>query len=484
MQNLFPEKRAPQLSSSTAVVRSLLTRVACTARREKIVVEVEKNAVGIENNPGGVRRRLGLLGLAMVLACGSSAARVAESPAPSQRQVLPGITVLLRDSVHLLKGKRFGLLTNQTGIDEKGRSDIDLLANDSVLVASGARLVKLFSPEHGIRGTEDRTFVESGRDARSGLVIHSLYGATTLAPPDSTLNDIDALVFDLQDIGTRTWTYVGNLVYALRAAQRNAKTIIVLDRPNPIGGHQMSGPMLDASIANAEEHSASRPARPYALYPFPLRHGMTMAEMALFYNSTLGINADLRVVPMAGWRRSMWFDDTGLPWLRPSPNMPSLNSALLYPALVPFEGTNVSVGRGTDDAFQRFGASWLNAEETARLLELRFLSGVSFVKDDFTPKDPGDGKFAGRRIAGVKIVIVDRERVQVGRISAAILWAIRQTSGDSLRITDLSFDLRFGDPSGRRALLGGDDPDSVIDRAAPGVLAFGRAVAPFLLYER
>ena len=395
----------------------------------------------------------------------------------------PGITVLLDDSIHLIRGKRIGLLTNHTGIDERGRSDIDLLRADPRAIAAQVTLATLFSPEHGIRGTEDRSNLASGIDEQSGLTIHSLYGAMTIAPPDSTLRDLDALVVDLQDIGTRTWTYVGNVVYALRAARRAGITLIVLDRPNPITGARRDGPMLDANIANAEEPTAARPGRAYALYPFPLRHGMTMGEMAAYYNDTLGIGAQLKVVPVAGWRRTMWFDETGLPWVKPSPNMPSLASATLYPSLVPFEGSNVSVGRGTPDAFQRFGAPWLRSRQVAELLNGRGLAGVRFDAEEFTPQDPGDRKYGGQRIPGVRIVIADRERIHAGRLSASILWALLQTHRDSLRITASTFDLRFGSAAGREALFAGDDPDSVIDRHLPGVVAFERAVRRYLLYR-
>ncbi len=398
-------------------------------------------------------------------------------------RVRPGITVLLDDSIHLIRGKRIGLLTNHTGIDERGRSDIDLLRSDPRAIAAQVTLATLFSPEHGIRGTEDRSNLASGIDEQSGLTIHSLYGAMTIAPPDSTLRDLDALVVDLQDIGTRTWTYVGNVVYALRAARRAGITLIVLDRPNPITGARRDGPMLDANIANAEEPTAARPGRAYALYPFPLRHGMTMGEMAAYYNDTLGIGAQLKVVPVAGWRRTMWFDETGLPWVKPSPNMPSLASATLYPSLVPFEGSNVSVGRGTPDAFQRFGAPWMRSREIADLLNGRGLAGVRFDAEEFTPQEPGDRKYGGQRIPGVRIVIVDRERVHAGRLGASILWALLQTNRDSLRITAPTFDLRFGSAAGREALFAGDDPDSVIDRHLPGVVAFERAVRRFLLYR-
>lgn len=372
--------------------------------------------------------------------------------------VQPGITVLLDDSVQLIRGKRLGLITNQTGVDAAGTSDIDLLRGTQARDA-GARLIKLFSPEHGIRGTEDHEEVASGIDARSGLPVHSLYTTGTIGPPDSLLTDIDAIVFDLQDIGTRTWTYVGELIYSMRAAARHRMPIIVLDRPNPITGTHVDGPMLDSALANPNDPTPGHPGKAYALYPFPLRHGMTMGELARFYNATLGINAPLHVVPMAGWRRSMWFDETGLPWVKPSPNLPTLTSALLYPALVPFEGSNVSVGRGTAEAFQRFGAPWMDAPSVAARLNGRMLNGVRFAVDSFTPVNPGDEKYNGKRIPGIRILVTERNTVETGRIAASILFVLQQVHHDSLHISTRTFDERFGSAAIRTAIMTGTDPN-------------------------
>jgi uncharacterized protein YbbC (DUF1343 family) len=396
--------------------------------------------------------------------------------------VRPGITVLVEDSIGILRGKRVGLITNQTGVDGAGVSDIELL-RDARAKAANITLARLFSPEHGIRGTEDREHLESGIDERSGLMVHSLYTVTAIAPPDSLLADLDAIVFDLQDIGTRTWTYVGSMIYAMRAAARRHLLIIVLDRPNPITGNHVDGPMLDTALSNAEEQSSQQAAKPYALYPFPLRHGMTMGELALFYNAALGINAPLRVIPAAGWRRAMWHDQTGLPWVRPSPGLPTLTSALVYPSLVAFESSNVSVGRGTSDAFQRFGAPWLNAPRVVQLLNERRLPGVAFVVDSFTPRNPTDGKFDGRRIAGVRVDVTDRDKVRSGRIAAAILWAVLTANRDSLQITTRGFDERFGSTATREAIFGGTDPDVAIERAQPPVDTFLRGARRFFLYR-
>ena len=419
-------------------------------------------------------------GMLLTLAGAGCAARGASQTTAAA--VRPGITVLLADSIHLVRDRRVGLITNQTGVDERGASDIDRLRGPEAR-AAGVRLVKLFSPEHGIRGTEDREGLASGVDARSGLFIHSLYGAATIGPPDSTLRDVDALVVDLQDIGTRTWTYVGVVLYSMRAAARRGIPIIVLDRPNPISGVRPDGPILDPAIANPEEPIAGRPGKAYALHPVPLRHALTMGEMARYFNADLRIGARLHVVPAAGWRRSMWFDQTGLPWVRPSPNLPTLASATTYPAIVPFEATNVSVGRGTPDAFQRVGAPWLRADSAVALLNARNLPGVRFERSDFTPQDATDRKYSGQSLGGIRVVVTDRDRFAAGRTGAALLWAIRRVAGDSLLVRAAAWDDRFGRPAMREALMRGEDPDAVVARDSANVEAWWRQVAPYRLYR-
>lgn len=397
-------------------------------------------------------------------------------------RVRPGITILLGDSMELIRGKRIGLLTNQTGINEKGESDIDLLRSDRARKAN-VNLTVLFSPEHGIRGTEDRENLANTVDSKSGLPIISLYGAQTTAPPDSAMQKIDALVFDLQDIGTRTWTYVGAMIYSMRAAARTGKMIIVLDRPNPLSGFFVEGPMLDSTLANPNDPTPERAGQAYALYSTPLRHGMTMGEMARFFNEVLNIRANLKVVPMRDWHRELWFDRTGLPWVRPSPNLPSLQSAMVYPALVPFEASNLSVGRGTATAFQLIGAPWLKTDETLALLRSRDLRGVRFLIEEFVPQNPTDGKFPGQRIRGIRMLVTNRNAMQPSRIGASLLWAINKTSGADLRLNDRAFDLRMGSARIREALLRGDDPDAVIDSELRAVFDFRERTRRFLLYQ-
>jgi uncharacterized protein YbbC (DUF1343 family) len=398
-------------------------------------------------------------------------------------KVTPGITVLLEKRVGLIQHRRVALVTNQSGQDERGRSDVDILRADSRAVNAGVRLVALFAPEHGIRGTEDHGNVANEVDAKSGLIVHSLYGSQAIGPPDSLLAGVETLIVDLPDIGTRTWTFTGVMLYTMRAAARNHIPILVLDRPNPITGTRTEGPLLDSAIANPNDPAPGKPGKAFALYPVPLRHGMTMGEMALLFNDRLKIGADLTVVPMEGWRRSTWNDETGLKWVRPSPNLPTLTSALLYPALVAFEATNVSVGRGTSDSFQHVGAPWLKAREVVDLLEDRGIPGVKFQAEHFTPSAPTDGKFGGQSIPGVKIVVTDRDRVNAARVGAALFWAIAQTSRDSLKIRDAAFDERFGAARVREALLRGEDPDTVMDRELPATIAFRESIKPYLLYR-
>ena len=423
-----------------------------------------------------------IAGLLAAAGCTVTSHRLDPADELAEERVKPGISILLGDSMKLISGKRIALLTNQTGVDEKGRSDIDLLMGDRAKKAD-VKLVKLFSPEHGIRGTEDRENLGNSTDSKTGLPIISLYGAGTQAPADSSFANIDALVFDLQDIGTRTWTYVGAMVYSMRTAKRTGKLMIVLDRPNPLTGFYVEGPVLDSALANPNDPAPGKPGQAYALYPMPLRHGMTMGEMALFFNDVLGINANLKVVAMRNWRRELWFDRTELPWVKPSPNMPTLQSAMLYPAIVPFEGSNLSVGRGTPYAFQIVGAPWLKAEETVKLLRDREARGVRFVVEYYTPENPTDNKFAGQRIPGIRMYVTNRSEMQPSRVGAMLLWAINKTSGADLKLNNRTYDLRMGSPRVREALLRGDDPQAVIDREYKAAFDFREQTRRYLLYN-
>jgi len=300
---------------------------------------------------------------------------------------LSGIDVVARDGYALLKGRRVGLITNQTGLDRDGRSTIDLLK-----AAPGVTLIALFSPEHGIRGVLDQK-VSDSVDEKTGLKIYSLYGETRKPSPEM-LKGIDTLVFDIQDVGTRFYTYISTLGLAMEEAARQKIKFVVLDRVNPIGGAEVEGP-----IADADKLSFT------AYHQLPIRHGMTVGELAQLFNRERGINADLQVVQVENWRREEQFDETGLVWVNPSPNMRSLTEASLYPGIGLLETTNVSVGRGTDTPFELVGAPWLDGRKLASTLNKSQLDGVRFVPVRFTPRA---SIHKDTECGGVNIVITDR----------------------------------------------------------------------------
>jgi uncharacterized protein YbbC (DUF1343 family)/CubicO group peptidase (beta-lactamase class C family) len=322
---------------------------------------------------------------------------------PNDALVLTGIDVLERENFKQLSGMRVGLVTNHTGRDRAGRQTIDVLHK-----AAGVRLVALFSPEHGIRGLADEK-VSDSKDERTGLPIYSLYGETRRPKPEQ-LKDLDALVFDIQDIGVRFYTYVSTLGYLMEEAARIHIPVFVLDRPNPIGGLEAEGPIADADKLSF-----------IAYHRIPVRHGMTVGELATFFNEERKLGCDLRVVKMEGWRRGMWYDATNLVWVNPSPNMRSLTEATLYPGVGLLETTNLSVGRGTDTPFELVGAPWLDGQRLASYLNNRKIAGVRFVPVRFTPKS---SVFKDEECGGVNIVVIDRTRfhsVQAGLEMAVAL---------------------------------------------------------------
>ena len=420
--------------------------------------------------------------LVLVSGCTVIYHRIDDPTGLPEADVRPGITGLLSDSIGLISGKRVAIITNRAAVDEKGRRDIDLLHSDKRARSAGVVLTGIFSPEHGLGATEDHTGVGSTVDHATGLPVISLYGAQTEPPPDSTLRSIDALIFDLQDVGSRTWTYDGLMVYAMRAAARMHKPFIVLDRPNPITGSFVEGPMLDSALSNANDPAPGHPGLAWALYPIPLRHGMTIGELARMYNTELKIGADLHVVPARRWSRELWFDRTGLPFVPPSPNLQSFQAVMLYPGLVALEATNVSVGRGSPTPFQIIGAPWMDPQRIVRILKDRPVRGVRFIPTDFTPIAPGDAKYSGKLIHGLRIEVTERAELQTSRLTAGLLAAIHQSYPTALTIDSVRFDRLFGSPSARRAIVGGADPDAVIDSMYAPAYAFRQRVAKYLLY--
>jgi len=400
------------------------------------------------------------------MGCVGSPDESASDAQPQVAGVRPGIEVLLRDSLHLVAGRRVGLVTNHTGVDRTGRSDIDLLAGHEAF-----DLVALYSPEHGIRGVERAgAAIDSSVDERTGLPIHSLYGETR-KPTPTMLDGVDVLVFDMQDIGARYYTYVSTMALAMEAAGEQGIPFLVLDRPNPIRGDVVQGSVLDPEYATF-----------VGMYPVPMRHGMTPGELARMYVGAFGIDVELHVVPVDGWTRATLFTETGLPWIPPSPNMPSVESALAYPGTCLFEGTPLSVGRGTDRAFQWIGAPWLDGESLAAALNGYEIPGVRFEAVAFTPVDAGDRKFEGQEVYGVQL-IPESSDYDASRAVVAMLIETYRASGSNWGWFVAHFDRLAGSDALRLGIEAGQDLDALTRGWAAPLAQFEELRAPFLIYD-
>ncbi len=403
--------------------------------------------------------------------------------------VKPGLEVLLASRLDLVRGRRVGLITNPTGVDRSLRSSLDRLrAHPEV------NLVALYGPEHGVRGeAQAGESVAYQVDGHSGLPVYSLYGQAEpqlvdpLADLDARmrsfdtqaagkqiesgmLEGVDVLVFDLQDVGTRVYTYVATMAYAMQAAAERGIPFVVLDRPNPINGVTMEGPVLESP-----RHSSF-----IGLHPIPLRHGMTAGELALLFNARFHARpADLTVVPMAGWRRADWFEATGLPWVMPSPNLPAPDTAAVYPGQVLLEGTNLSEGRGTTRPFELFGAPWIDGYVLARELNGLGLVGVAWREAWFTPTF---SKFAGQRCGGCQVHVTDREAYRPVATTLALLAAVRRLHGPKLAWHADYFDKVMGTATVREAMEQGEAPARIVAGWHAGLEEFARTRSAFLLY--
>ncbi|MDX1393979.1 MAG: DUF1343 domain-containing protein [Gemmatimonadota bacterium] len=395
-----------------------------------------------------------------------AAADAVEEGSADPTVVLPGIDVLIRDSLHLVAGRRVGLITNRSGVARDGRSSIDVLHGHA-----DVELAALFAPEHGIRGTAaEGQRLDDSVDEGTGIPIHSLYGET-FAPTPAMLAGIDLLLFDLQDIGARYYTWVSTMAYAMRAAGENGVPFVVLDRPNPIGG-AVNGPVLDPEFATF-----------VGLYPVPVRHGMTVGELARLYSGEFGIDVDLTVVPVRGWTRDSWFDETGLPWIAPSLNMPTLESAAHYPGTCLFEGTGLSVGRGTPNAFQQIGAPWLDGDSLARRISSYELPGVSVEAVRFTPESPSDGKWGGEAVDGVRLTVTDRATYNPVRTGVALLLESRRLADDSWEWNEPHFDRLAGSDTLRLAIEAGRSLDEITAAWEADLQSFRELREPYILYR-
>lgn len=398
--------------------------------------------------------------VATVVASAVSGDLAGDAGALVETPVWTGLDVLREAGFEPLMGARVGLVTNQTGRARDGATTIDLLA-----AAPGVELVALFSPEHGIRGVMDGP-VSSSRDTRTGLPIHSLYGDTR-RPTAEMLQGLDTLVVDLQDVGARFYTYATTMAYLLEAAAARGLRVMVLDRPNPIGGVDVEGPILDESSTGFTGY-----------FPSPVRHGLTLGELARLFNTERGIGAELEVVAMRGWQRETWFDQTGLRWVDPSPNMRNLHQALLYPGIGAIEGSNLSVGRGTDTPFEQIGAPWIDGPELARELNTRRLPGVRVYPLRFSPSS---SRFAGELCEGVFFIVTDRDAVRPVRLGLEVAAALYRLYGDQFDLDAVARLLGSRDTLAR--IRAGDPPWEIAAGWAEGEAAWRRLRVPYLLYE-
>ena len=378
--------------------------------------------------------------------------------------VLTGIDVLEAQGFAPLQGKRIGLLTNQTGLDSAGRRTIDVLAH-----APGVQLTAIFSPEHGVAGALDTTKIGNSRDPATGVPVYSVYGATddSRRPPQDVLKQLDAVVIDLQDAGVRFYTYETTVGYFLEAAAKAGIAVVVLDRPNPLNGAFVQGPLSDPGRESFTNYG-----------PIPVRHGMTLGELAQMFNAEHNLHAKLIVITMRGWMRGDWFDSTGLEWTNPSPNLRSLTEVTLYPGVALVEGANVSVGRGTDTPFEVLGAPWINARELAQYLNARQIPGVRFVPVTFTPFS---SNFAGQLCRGVNLVLTDRDVLDAPELGIELASALLQLYPEQFHAEKM-MDI-LANQAVYNAIAKGEDPHRIALDWQDDLLKFQRLRQKYLIYK-
>lgn len=371
-----------------------------------------------------------------------------------------GLDVLEGQKFAPLRNKHIGLITNHTGVDVQGRSIVDLLSH-----AAGVHLVALFSPEHGLLGRADEKVVSS-KDPSTGLPIYSLYGETR-RPTDEMLEGIDTLVFDIQDAGVRFYTYTVTMAYCMEEAAKRKIAFYVLDRPNPLGGNILEGPMLDPDKTSF-----------VAYYPIPLRYGLTIGELAQFFNAENHIDCDLHVVSMKNWHRNYFFESTGLRFVPPSPNLRTAKGAVLYPGIEILQNAGVSVGRGTQTPFEQFGAPWINGEAVASALNDRHLPGVHFVNQPFIP---AAGLYAGQRCGGVGMRITDRQAVRAMRIGMEVATTLKKLYPDNFDPAKL-IDL-VGNDATIKQLQDNVPPEQIVARWSKDLDAYETVRKKYLIYK-
>lgn len=381
-------------------------------------------------------------------------------PSRGGGHVQTGLDVLEAEKYVPLRGKHVGLITNHTGVDYQGRTTIEVLAH-----APGVQLVALFSPEHGIAGHADEK-VASSKDSSTGLPIFSLYGEH-LRPTDEMLVGIDALVFDVQDAGVRFYTYTTTMGYCMEEAAKRGIPVYVLDRPNPINGEVVEGPMLDADKTGF-----------VAYYPLPVRYGLTIGELAQLFNEEKHINCELRVIAMKNWHRNFFYESTSIRWIPPSPNLRTLKGAILYPGLEILQNAGVSVGRGTEAPFEEFGAPWINGEEVAEALNARNLPGVHFANQPYIPVS---GLYAGQHCGGVGIRVTDRAAVRSMRIGLEIAELLQKKYPEQFDVTKTI--LLLGNDATVQQLKAGTPPEQIIASWSADLAAFEQLRRKYFLYK-
>jgi uncharacterized protein YbbC (DUF1343 family) len=389
---------------------------------------------------------------------------MAVNPLSSLSTVLPGVEVFLSDVPPALRGKRVGLITNASAIDRSKTPVIDLIARHKDL-----KLVALLAPEHGIRGTAAAgEKISDETDAKTGVPIFSLYKSEDRGPTPQMLKDVDVLIYDLQEVGGRTWTYVSTMGLSMQAAAKKGIPFVVLDRPNPIGGDIVEGALLDPKFKSF-----------VGMYPIPARHGMTVGELATFINTKHGVGANLIVARAANWQRSQWLDETGLPWTNPSPNLRSFAALQSYPGSVYFEGTNLTEGRGTDRPFEQIGAPWLNAAEVARVMNDKRLPGIRFEAVTLAV-EPSAAKFKGQTIPGIRFAVTDKHAYRPVRTSLVLIDEIRRQHPRDFAWSK-TIDRLTGSNKVRLAIEGGRLP-ALLDDWDREAAAFRESRKPYLLY--
>jgi uncharacterized protein YbbC (DUF1343 family) len=399
------------------------------------------------------------LSLIGALCSPAGATKTKHSGRPGRVQV--GIDVLESERFAPLRGKHVGLITNHTGLDSQGRSTVDLLSH-----AAGVQLVALFSPEHGLAGRNEDDRVASTKDVATGLPVYSLY-AETRRPTDTMLKGIDTLVFDVQDAGVRFYTYLTTMGYCMEEAAKHNIAFYVLDRPNPLGGEIVEGPILEADKTSFT-----------AYYPLPVRYGLTIGEIAKFFNAENHINCDLHVVEMKNWHRNYFYESTGLRWLPPSPNLRTLNGSILYPGLEILQSAGVSVGRGTETPFEEFGAPWINGDEVANALNAEHLPGLHFTGQPFIPVV---GLYGGQRCGGVAIRVGDKQAVRSMRMGmeiAAILRMLYPNNFDPAKLTFL-----IANTETIRQLQEAVPPEQIVTSWSTDLNAFETVRRKYFLYK-